>query len=258
MWLSFLHLLRHSGHDFIEALGTTWFGIIVSCGFLVASFVATLIVVYRRNGREAMLARWSQKAKVALPVTFLCGLAIYGPLFLWQTVTTVFSDHTEALNRIRVLDSQTKDLRIKGTYERSFVGSHTYLNTLMAFQYLSGTSGAQPYTRSKCHIKITSAHENEPIAYDLAALARYMNCWVERPMGQFSLSPELQEADHHAPHGYVAIHAAKGFPPAQAFAIGMSNTFQVKLTYDLPRGGPENLIWIEVGSGAIWKIDPTR
>ena len=84
-----------------------------------------------------------------------------------------------------------------------------------------------------------------------------MNCNVMQPTGQFDLSPELQDADRHAPHDYVSIHAVRDYEMANAFVIGMSNTFTVKRDYQVPIGSPRNLVWVEVGSGSIWRIDPT-
>jgi hypothetical protein len=142
---AFFNLLTYSGKAFLAALGTTRLGFIVSFVFAVASIVTTLVVVYRRRGREAMLAHWKQDAKTALLVTFICGVTVYFPLFLWEIITTVYEDHVQFV----ATNSQLE-------HRLDFRGNHG-----ISFR-IGGVVSTDSSPQSMLQLIITAVNDGEP------------------------------------------------------------------------------------------------
>jgi hypothetical protein len=121
MWPHFVNLLVRSWNSFREALGTTTLGFVAPLVVSVFSIVATLYYVLRQRGREAMLKHWKEDAVMALRVTAIVTVLVYGPiLFYAGLVKTVYSDHQNQTTRIAQLqhDNPAKDNEIAGLKAR--------------------------------------------------------------------------------------------------------------------------------------------
>ena len=86
----FINLLSHSWDSFRSALGTL--GFIAPLVVSVVSIVATLYYILRKHGKEAMLKHWKDNALIALCVTLVVTLVVYGPIWFYTgLMKTVFT-----------------------------------------------------------------------------------------------------------------------------------------------------------------------
>src|SRR2546426_7474699 len=117
MWTHFVSLVWRSWESFRNSLGTTSLGFIAPLIVSLISIVTTLYYILRQHGRDAMLRRWKEDAAIALRVTAVVTVFVYGPIFIYQgVVKTIYEDHrslvgkNEALSsRLAVLEAETND-----------------------------------------------------------------------------------------------------------------------------------------------------
>ena len=169
---------------------------------------------------------------------------------LYDSVT--YTDH----NLLEQTQRELTQLQNQSPYARSFVGSFAYSNTVMAFGYLRDLSGRTVDPNSPCKVKITAPPENEAIKGTLASIASAFNCYVPLSIGTAETNPELRaEAFTTALPNVVLIHAAKDNSRSDGFVTAMGNSFHVQRTYDLPPRSPQDLVWVQIGSGSVWRKD---
>lgn len=95
---------------FISSIGTTLLGVLSGLLFTASSIVASLIRIRRRHGAEAMVKAWKEDGKTALRTTIFVGLIIYGPIFLYTVVATIYHDHQSLVARNRELRHSVQPL----------------------------------------------------------------------------------------------------------------------------------------------------
>ena len=94
MWPEkFWHFFRHCADTFIHSLGNTWLGLAINIAFAVGTIAATLFLVHRKHGRDAMLTKWTNESKMAAKVGLICASFLYVPLALFSIGKAVYEDH---------------------------------------------------------------------------------------------------------------------------------------------------------------------
>jgi hypothetical protein len=93
MWPHFVNLLSRSWDSFLHAMGTTGLGFFTPLVVFVLTVLATLGVIVWKQGKDAMKQHWKQSAAITTGVTLAVMLVVYSPIFLWNVVKTVYSDH---------------------------------------------------------------------------------------------------------------------------------------------------------------------
>jgi hypothetical protein len=181
-------------------------------------------------------------------------IGAYGALFMWAVVRTVYMDHEELQTRNRLLNLQTSKLAMKGPYERSFVGSYAFTNTLQGFAMLRGIFNQTDLDNPPCRVKVSATPDYYPVGDALTSIAQSLGCQITGPARNLDLNPEARREMANAPKDAVLTHAANSNQKADRFTVAMSNTFHVKRTYDLPLGSPSDLVWIEIGTCASSKF----
>lgn len=88
---------------FFNAIGTTFLGLCLGLALAVSTYIATLRRIDQRNGKAAMLKHWKEDGKVALRVSVICALIIYGPVALWKFSQVVYDDHIGLSKRVHIL-----------------------------------------------------------------------------------------------------------------------------------------------------------
>jgi hypothetical protein len=235
------HLFARSLLTIPGVLGSTWAGIV----FPIIVILIGEVIGASLFGWNAMLENWRK----ATGVGFAALGVGYALLFLWCAMLTTYTDHEGLVARNRELQSQ----QINNPYEKSFIGSYAYTNTLQAFGYLVRDPRHQPDLHSQCQIKITADPENYAIAASLIGIASAMGCYVFQGSYNPDIDPEaLSEINQSLPD-FLVIHAVKDNIRSDGFVVAMSNTFHVRRTYELPANSPSNLLWIQIGKGSVWR-----
>lgn len=92
-------------------MGTTGLGFFTPLLVFVLTVLFTLGVIFRRQGKEAMKQHWKQTAAVTTGITLCVMLVVYGPIFSWRVVTTVYSDHQGLISNISNLKDENDKLK---------------------------------------------------------------------------------------------------------------------------------------------------
>ena len=165
-------------------------------------------------------------------------------LIVWAgfTVRTVFNDHQSLVERNRELLG-----RGNGNPHMIFANNQyaSTINTFQAFTLLRDGDNTIPTTNNPCHLLITYPEENKLVGQILSSLATAAHCFVEGPDPLMILpSP---------PSNIVIVHVSPSRKNGAAFATGLTNVVQAKISPDEPK--TPNVIWIEVGKGNVWRKD---
>jgi hypothetical protein len=86
-------------------------------------------------------------------------------------------------------------------------------------------------------------------------MAARVGCNVIYPNNPDLNPDEAAEADRGPVPNYVVVHASKDNPKAEAFTTMLSNVFGIKRAYTLPPKSPPNLVWLQLGTGSLWRRD---
>ena len=237
----------------VNATSTNTLGFIIWTASLTmvvwfASILLPNFLEERRKVRKGAFIRALQASLLngLLTLAAVAGLTIV--VWLGCIPALIYKDHQELMAQNRELRSR----QINNPYEKSFIGSYAYTNTLGAFGYLVRDPRRQPNQRSECQIEITSAPDNKTLALSLRSIASAMGCYIlPEPYDPDTDSESWNEMEHSLPN-FAVIHAAKGNIRADGFLAGMSNTFHVQRSYDLPPDSPSNLVWLQIGKGSVW------
>ncbi len=104
---------------FLNAIGTTFLGIVLGIAFAIATGLAAFYRIHKLHGRAAMLAHWKNDGKVASRVAVICALVVYTPILLWKTTQAVYDDHESLVSRSRIQRSTIagNEQRIQGVQQ---------------------------------------------------------------------------------------------------------------------------------------------
>ena len=152
------------------------------------------------------------------------------------------------------LSEKVEKLSTKSPYEKSFIGSFAYTNTVGAFAGLTRNSSHQPNAKSRCQIKITTPPDNRAVAESIRAIASDLGCHIFSMPYDPDEDPETWKEIKRSLPNFIVIHARRTNKYADGFVVGMGNTFHVQRAYNLPPKSPSNLIWLQIGSGSVWRI----
>jgi hypothetical protein len=101
MWIShFSSFFATFLSYFFNAIGTSFLGFCLGVSFAAFTTLATLRRVEKLHGRDAMLKHWREDGRVALRVSLVCALIIYGPVAVWKLAQAVYDDHQGLVKKL--------------------------------------------------------------------------------------------------------------------------------------------------------------
>ena len=110
MWPHFVSLLSRSWASFLHAMGTTGLGFFTPVLVFALTVILTLVVIFLRDGKEKMKEHWQETAAIASIATVAVMLIVYGPIFAWNIVKTVYVDHQDLVNKDKELLAKNSTL----------------------------------------------------------------------------------------------------------------------------------------------------
>jgi hypothetical protein len=123
MWHHLISLLSQSGQSFLAALGTTGLGWWVQgIIWFAATEIVTYLVIWGMRGKIAMKTHAAENFRIGFYIWLIVMVCVYGPIFGWKVVKTVYNDHIElvsaneklvAENGTLIDEGRAKDARIK-------------------------------------------------------------------------------------------------------------------------------------------------
>ena len=89
----FLNMLYRSWIRFQGAEGSSTTGIISNWLQPILIMALTLLIIWNRRGWQAVMDHWKQEILTALRVALMVSVVLYAPVFIWEAVKTVYSEH---------------------------------------------------------------------------------------------------------------------------------------------------------------------
>jgi len=245
----FAHLLLRICLAWIRFLGTSLGGIIAQVAILLLTEV---------QGGWGRVETWRTNWKGGLRRGIYALFWVWGLAFIFSSLKTVYYDHQELAARVHSLEQENEALKRahadkgQSPFTISFDSEYSSIvNTVSAFNALV------PQKKDKaCLIKVTAPQENIQVARVLLSLAAAVGCRVAE-LGNPGTNPDArQEANNGAVRDSIVIHMMKN-PLRDGFVTGMGNTFSVRRSYALPQASPQDLVWLQIGSGSPWRKHST-
>jgi len=128
-------------------------------------------------------------------------------------------------------------------------------NNLMYMQqafrsYRGMLGGFKPIS---CQIRITAPSNSGPMPSTVAEFSiQVTNCATFGPMPSNDNPDEERDAITGMVPGVIVFHARKNDKAAFALFDNLSNLLPLKRSYDVPKGSPDNFIWLQFGSNMQW------
>jgi hypothetical protein len=260
MWFHhLLNLLHSSAGYFVSVIGSTTLGFAAALLEGVFGVIVPLVRIRRRQGKNAMREVLRENAKPALHTLATTTVLIYGTLFVYSIISTIYSDYETFASKNRELLKQNAALS-QGLESRKHeinMNDPVFSNlnaTIRAFQIYRHDRNGSP-----CVLFFTAPPSSASIANTLAQFSN-SDCFT---FGPFALDdPDIERltmtgmvADR------VVFHAAKGDMAANKLQNNLSSLIQMKRSYDLPNEKlcalPQNvknerLVWFQFGSETKW------
>jgi hypothetical protein len=259
----FVNLLTHSWNAFRESLGTTTLGFVAPLVVSVFSIVVTLYYVLRQHGREAMLKRWKEDAVIALRVTAIVTVLVYGPILFYEgLIKTVYDDHARLVTEnVRCAkENKSLDDEIEAKRQNLQTTDPAFLNMTNTIRLFMGYRRAIGATAS-CRILVTlpKGEEHSNIYMPFITFAVFGSNCPNGDLQNIGIKPENVD-DENAKGmipGVIVIHALPGTKGADGLADGLSNLIQTKRSYTLPAKvkALDNTLWIQFGTGVKWNTE---
>ncbi len=229
-----------------NATGTTTLGFLV---WTIAIAIVAWMVSVIAKLIELRKQRGERPFQRAVSESFLSAGLSFGSIFIvmvvvWAgfVVLTVYDDHQALVKRNQELLGKGNGSPYAIFPNNQYAST---INTFMAFVWLENPD-TPPEDKNPCHLRITAPRENLQVAQVLSSIARAAHCFVE--------SPDPFMIDYSTPiSGTVLIHVPQNRRERLGFATALSNAFNVKTSADLPAESQQNLIWVQVGSGNVWR-----
>jgi len=106
------NVFSRAEQSFLQSIGTTGLGFHAAWAIPVLSFIASLVLVRRQRGRDAMLTHW-QEAGLALRVLLIAMFLYFVPIFCWNFVKVTYNDHQSLAIENTIVARANADLRLE-------------------------------------------------------------------------------------------------------------------------------------------------
>jgi hypothetical protein len=267
-WLPHLErLLCRSWRTLWSWSGLGWAAVTISVVIFVRTLYSQAAESYKKRYSGFSMGGIMRETRHALYPTVASRstrLAIYGwaVLFAVAVGMTVYKDHDGLVLAKKKLREDNKTItqemeawkskvRPKNPYviseEDPALSSIT--NLVTAFNHLRVPRD----TTAPCEVKLTSAQENNFVASVIYNAAVANGCKFEWLKAD-GLNPDIEKT--LGPPGLLVVHMARLPESRNGFVTALTNVFKVKRSYVLPPGSPPDLVWIKIGSGAVWREWP--
>jgi hypothetical protein len=254
MWLHLASFLGRCWQAFRTSLGTTSLGFIAPLVVAGVSILATLYFTRDRHENDPMLG-------TALRVVVVVALLVFGPIFIYQALKTVYEEHRVLVARYQELAATNKQLaedlekhkQTLVTTDPAFANV-TYL--LQAFSKFRNALHGEP-----CVVRVTAPPEAMAMANMVAQLSiAASNCSTFGPDEQGNPDLDKQALSGMSPD-FVIFHAAEDDKAAWTLFDRLSSRIMMKTSYDPPKvtWSPvvprAHIVWLQFGTHAQWKSE---
>jgi len=263
MWFHhFLNLLRASSDYFFLLIGTTVLGFVAALLDVLTGVAFSLARILRKEGKIAMLENLKENAKTTVQTLAVTTVVVYGTLFGYSILYTVYVDHVSLANKSAVLVKTNAELSTELEARRHEINPadpvFSNINgTMRAFQIYRHDRSGTP-----CVLFLTAPPSSSSLAGTLAQFSN-SDCFTFGPMPLDDPDIERLTLIGMLPNK-VIFHAEKGDAAAEKLYGSLSSLIQMKRSYDLPTKKlyclpanvkNEKLVWLQFGSESKWNSE---
>jgi hypothetical protein len=249
---AFARLLLRAWANLLSSLGTSGLAVTVfSIAVPVCSFAASILYLGWRHGRSFAALKDTAKTLLvpATGITIAVTGAAWTLLFGFSVIRTVYYEHgflTKENARLQTeLNDRTHSLRLTDP------ATGTMFQVIRAFGLFRRHIGEQ----ASCLIRITAPNESQSTALMVAQLAWVGTfCQVFGPVDINRDPGAEKEAISGMQHDLVVFHMAKG-QHADALYADLGTLLRLKRSYEVPKGSPDNFLWLQFGTGRQWSAE---
>jgi hypothetical protein len=242
-------------------LGTTTLGFIAPLVVSVISIAVTLYYILRQQGKEAMLKHWREDAVIALRVTAIVTVLVYGPILFYEgLIKTVYTDHQNLVKNNTLIKRENKTLHGAVEARRQNLQTtdpafHNMTDAIRLFMIYRRAIGAT----ASCRILVTmpKGEEQNNIVGPFITFAVFGSNCPNGDLQNIGVKPENVDDEERKGMipGAIVFHALPGAKGADGLASGLGNLIQTRRSYTLPTTASENTIWIQFGTGVKWNTE---
>jgi hypothetical protein len=128
---------------------------------------------------------------------------------------------------------------------------------LQAFRGYRGMIGG--FKPTSCHIRVTAPSNAGPIPSAISGFSiQVTNCETYGPMPVGDSPDEERDTLTGMIPGVIVFHSRRGDKAAFALFDNLSNLLPLKRSFDVPKGSPDDFIWLQFGSDVHWNSERTR
>lgn len=216
----------------------------------------------KKPHREALGASWEffhdnflTRFFAYIGLFLVLGFAL-GPYKLHGQDTLKVADRDSLSNQVRDLTKQLTAARNNLDIHSPAANNLMYM--LQAFRSYRGMLGG--YKPISCSIRLTAPPDSGPIPSAVAQFSiQVTNCTTFGPMPTSDSPDEERDVATGMVSGVIVFHSRRGDKAALALFDNLSSLVPLKRSYEVPKGSPENFIWLQFGPNVQWnsqKITP--
>lgn len=269
--MSHFHLLRDVPIYWWHAWGAVVRPLAEDLGILGLLFALCVVGVRyaehrinKKPHREAVRETWDFFHDNFL-TPFLAYIALFlvlgfalAPYKVHEQDTRQIADRDSLSNQVQELTKQLDAARENLDVRSPAANNLMYM--LQAFRSYRGMLGG--YKPISCLIRLTAPSDSGPIPSAVAQFSiQVTNCQTFGPMSTSDNPDEERDTVTGMVAGVIVFHSRRDDKAAFALFDNLSNLLPVQRSYEVPKGSPENFVWLQFGSNVQWnsqRIRPAR
>jgi hypothetical protein len=241
-------------------------------GFALGFFTVLIRYLEHRHNKKNHSMAWEASKDyfhdtVLTPLLSVLGLLIVlgfllGPYEMYQRAQQTIGADEEQLKQIPILKAQLQSSKEQLQNKRHNIDTSdpVFLNLvymLQAFRTYRAAMGG--FNKVSCGIRFTSPSDSGPLASTIAQTSiQITNCSTFGPMDARDNPDEERDTTAGMIPETVIFHARRDDKAAVLLYDNLASLLQLKRSYVVPAGSPDNFIWLQFGSGVKWNSERIR
>jgi hypothetical protein len=178
-----------------------------------------------------------------------------GPYKVHEQDTQKVANRDLLSNQVQELTKQLNAARDNLDVRSPAANNLMYM--LQAFRSYRGMLGG--YKPISCLVRLTAPPDSGPIPSTLSQFSiQVTNCTTFGPMLTGQSPDEERDALTGMVPGVIVFHSRRDDKAAFALFDNLSSLLPLKRSYEVPKGSPENFIWLQFGSDVQWNSQRIR
>jgi hypothetical protein len=187
-------------------------------------------------------------------VFLMLGFAL-GPYEVHEQDRIKIGDRDSLSEQVRQLQSQLQTA--KNNLDVHSAAANNLMYLMQAFRGYRGMIGG--FKPLSCQLRVTAPSDSGSIPSTVAAFSiQATNCPTFGPMDTNGSPDEERDTVTGMIPEVIVFHSRRDDRAAFNLYDNLSNLLPLKRSYEIPKGSPENFIWLQFGPGVQWNSQKNR